>query len=105
MNGGLAATLLLCQNKGLLEMTVQKVAWVEALNKSLSAVYCIEDKVAIDNKYSHQEEHLGFTQDFKEELTGPTLISSMWTTLARSSHPRRFFGSCPTASMGRAQER
>lgn len=35
MNGGLAATLLLCQNKGLLEMTVQKVARVEALNKSL----------------------------------------------------------------------
>uniref|UniRef100_A0A670ZNK9 Spliceosome associated factor 1, recruiter of U4/U6.U5 tri-snRNP n=1 Tax=Pseudonaja textilis TaxID=8673 RepID=A0A670ZNK9_PSETE len=46
VNRGLAAALMLCQNKGLLETTVQKVARVKAPNKSLpSAVYCIEDKM------------------------------------------------------------
>uniref|UniRef100_A0A8C3SB56 Spliceosome associated factor 1, recruiter of U4/U6.U5 tri-snRNP n=1 Tax=Chelydra serpentina TaxID=8475 RepID=A0A8C3SB56_CHESE len=68
VNRGLAAALLLCQNKGLLETTVQKVARVKAPNKSLpSAVYCIEDKMAIDDKYSRREEYRGFTQDFKEK--------------------------------------
>ncbi|KAM4722018.1 U4/U6.U5 tri-snRNP-associated protein 1 [Rhinophrynus dorsalis] len=68
VNRGLGAALLLCQNKGLLETTVQKVARVKAFNKSLpSAVYCIEDKMAIDDKYSRREEYRGFTQDFKEK--------------------------------------
>ncbi|KAM6435362.1 U4/U6.U5 tri-snRNP-associated protein 1 [Liasis olivaceus] len=68
VNRGLAAALMLCQNKGLLETTVQKVARVKAPNKSLpSAVYCIEDKMAIDDKYSRREEYRGFTQDFKEK--------------------------------------
>nr|XP_042138403.1 U4/U6.U5 tri-snRNP-associated protein 1 [Peromyscus maniculatus bairdii] len=68
VNRGLAAALLLCQNKGLLETTVQKVARVKAPNKSLpSAVYCIEDKMAVDDKYSRREEYRGFTQDFKEK--------------------------------------
>ncbi|XP_069821336.1 U4/U6.U5 tri-snRNP-associated protein 1 [Dendropsophus ebraccatus] len=68
VNRGLAAALHLCQNKGLLETTVQKVARVKAPNKSLpSAVYCIEDKMAIDDKYSRREEYRGFTQDFKEK--------------------------------------
>ncbi|XP_053908440.1 U4/U6.U5 tri-snRNP-associated protein 1 [Cuculus canorus] len=68
VNRGLAAALLLCQNKGLLETTVQKVPRVKAPNKSLpSAVYCIEDKMAIDDKYSRREEYRGFTQDFKEK--------------------------------------
>ncbi|XP_075408518.1 U4/U6.U5 tri-snRNP-associated protein 1 [Tenrec ecaudatus] len=68
VNRGLGAALLLCQNKGLLETTVQKVARVKAPNKSLpSAVYCIEDKMAIDDKYSRREEYRGYTQDFKEK--------------------------------------
>ncbi|XP_039215832.1 U4/U6.U5 tri-snRNP-associated protein 1 [Crotalus tigris] len=68
VNRGLGAALMLCQNKGLLETTVQKVARVKAPNKSLpSAVYCIEDKMAIDDKYSRREEYRGFTQDFKEK--------------------------------------
>ncbi|KAG9475337.1 hypothetical protein GDO78_003655 [Eleutherodactylus coqui] len=68
VNRGLAAALHLCQNKGLLETVVQKVARVKAPNKSLpSAVYCIEDKMAIDDKYSRREEYRGFTQDFKEK--------------------------------------
>ncbi|XP_075043531.1 U4/U6.U5 tri-snRNP-associated protein 1 [Mixophyes fleayi] len=68
VNRGLAAALQLCQNKGLLETTVQKIARVKAPNKSLpSAVYCIEDKMAIDDKYSRREEYRGFTQDFKEK--------------------------------------
>ncbi|KAM5138334.1 U4/U6.U5 tri-snRNP-associated protein 1 [Mantella aurantiaca] len=68
VNRGLAAALHLCQNKGLLETTVQKVARVKAPNKSLpSAVYCIEDKMAIDDKYSRREEYRGFTQEFKEK--------------------------------------
>uniref|UniRef100_A0A663EIC4 Spliceosome associated factor 1, recruiter of U4/U6.U5 tri-snRNP n=1 Tax=Aquila chrysaetos chrysaetos TaxID=223781 RepID=A0A663EIC4_AQUCH len=57
VNRGLAAALLLCQNKGLLETTVQKVARVK-------------DKMwvmAIDDKYSRREEYRGFTQDFKEK--------------------------------------
>ncbi|CAI9600195.1 unnamed protein product [Staurois parvus] len=68
VNRGLAAALHLCQNKGLLETTVHKVARVKAPNKSLpSAVYCIEDKMAIDDKYSRREEYRGFTQEFKEK--------------------------------------
>ncbi|NP_001079496.1 SART1, U4/U6.U5 tri-snRNP-associated protein 1 S homeolog isoform X1 [Xenopus laevis] len=68
VNRGLGAALLLLKNKGLLETTVQKVARVKALNKPLpSAVYCIEDKMAIDDKYSRREEYRGFTQDFKEK--------------------------------------
>nr|XP_033811022.1 U4/U6.U5 tri-snRNP-associated protein 1 [Geotrypetes seraphini] len=68
VNRGLAAALLLCQNKGLLETTVQKVARVKAPNKTLlSAVYCIEDKMAIDDKFSRREEYRGFTQEFKEK--------------------------------------
>ncbi|XP_056383312.1 U4/U6.U5 tri-snRNP-associated protein 1 [Hyla sarda] len=68
VNRGLAAALHLCQNKGLLETVVQKVARVKAPNKELpSAVYCIEDKMAIDDKYSRREEYRGFTQDFKEK--------------------------------------
>ncbi|KAG8563561.1 hypothetical protein GDO81_016131 [Engystomops pustulosus] len=68
VNRGLAAALHLCQNKGLLETTVQKIARVKTYNKSLpSAVYCIEDKMAIDDKYSRREEYRGFTQDFKEK--------------------------------------
>ncbi|XP_069063948.1 U4/U6.U5 tri-snRNP-associated protein 1 [Pleurodeles waltl] len=68
VNRGLAAALHLCQNKGLLETQVQKVARVKAPNKSLpSALYCIEDKMAIDDKYSRREEYRGFTQEFKEK--------------------------------------
>nr|KAF6269524.1 hypothetical protein mMyoMyo1_011228 [Myotis myotis] len=68
VNRGLAAALLLCRNEGLLETTVQKVAQVKAPNKSLpSAVYCIEDKMAIDDKHSRREEYRGFTQDFREK--------------------------------------
>ncbi|XP_053304354.1 U4/U6.U5 tri-snRNP-associated protein 1 [Spea bombifrons] len=68
VNRGLAAALHLCQNKGLLETTMQKVARVKGPVKSLpSAVYCIEDKMAIDDKYSRREEYRGFTQEFKEK--------------------------------------
>ncbi|XP_075425917.1 U4/U6.U5 tri-snRNP-associated protein 1 [Ascaphus truei] len=68
VNRGLAAALALCQNKGLLETTLQKVARVKAPNKVLpSGMYCIEDKMAIDDKYSRREEYRGFTQDFKEK--------------------------------------
>ncbi|KAG8437856.1 hypothetical protein GDO86_008524, partial [Hymenochirus boettgeri] len=68
VNRGLAAALHLCKNKGLLETTVQKVARVKAPTKTLpSGVYCIEDKMAIDDKYSRREEYRGFTQDFKEK--------------------------------------
>ncbi|KAJ7307540.1 hypothetical protein JRQ81_009565 [Phrynocephalus forsythii] len=67
VNRGLAAALMLCQNKGLLETTVQKVARVKAPKTLPSAVYCIEDKMAIDDKYSRREEYRGFTQDFKEK--------------------------------------
>ncbi|XP_044126540.1 U4/U6.U5 tri-snRNP-associated protein 1 [Bufo gargarizans] len=68
VNRGLAAALHLCQNKGLLETTVQKVARIKAFTKSLpNALYCIEDKMAIDDKYSRREEYRGFTQDFKEK--------------------------------------
>ncbi|XP_063997350.1 U4/U6.U5 tri-snRNP-associated protein 1 [Pogoniulus pusillus] len=68
VNRGLAAALLLCQNKGLLETTLQKVARVKAPNKSLpTAVYCIEDKMALEDKYSRREEFRGFTQEFREK--------------------------------------
>ncbi|KAG8508531.1 U4/U6.U5 tri-snRNP-associated protein 1 [Galemys pyrenaicus] len=66
VNRGLAAALLLCQNEGLLETTVQKGARVKAPKPLLSAVCCIEDKMAVD-KYSRREEYRGFTQDFKEK--------------------------------------
>ncbi|KAL1763980.1 U4 tri-snRNP-associated 1 [Sigmodon hispidus] len=56
------------RNKGLLETTMQKVAHVKAPNKSLPwAVYCIEDKMASDDKYSWRKEYRDFTQDFKEK--------------------------------------
>uniref|UniRef100_A0AAR2LZ99 Spliceosome associated factor 1, recruiter of U4/U6.U5 tri-snRNP n=1 Tax=Pygocentrus nattereri TaxID=42514 RepID=A0AAR2LZ99_PYGNA len=68
VNSGLAAALLLCKNKGLLETQVQKVARVRATKGALPNVnYCIEDKMAIDDKYSRREEYRGFTQDFKEK--------------------------------------
>ncbi|NXX41360.1 SNUT1 protein, partial [Tricholaema leucomelas] len=53
---------------GLLETTLQKVARVKAPNKSLpTAVYCIEDKMALEDKYSRREEFRGFTQEFREK--------------------------------------
>ncbi|XP_036443637.1 U4/U6.U5 tri-snRNP-associated protein 1 isoform X1 [Colossoma macropomum] len=68
VNSGLAAALLLCKNKGLLDTQVQKVARVRAPKGALPNVnYCIEDKMAIDDKYSRREEYRGFTQDFKEK--------------------------------------
>uniref|UniRef100_A0A3B1J0Y3 Spliceosome associated factor 1, recruiter of U4/U6.U5 tri-snRNP n=1 Tax=Astyanax mexicanus TaxID=7994 RepID=A0A3B1J0Y3_ASTMX len=68
VNSGLAAALLLCKNKGLLETQVQKVARVRAPKGALpNDNYCIEDKMAIDDKYSRREEYRGFTQDFKEK--------------------------------------
>uniref|UniRef100_W5M1A6 Spliceosome associated factor 1, recruiter of U4/U6.U5 tri-snRNP n=1 Tax=Lepisosteus oculatus TaxID=7918 RepID=W5M1A6_LEPOC len=68
VNSGLAAALLLCKNKGLLDTQVQKVARVRAPKGALpNAVYCIEDKMTIDDKYSRREEYRGFTQDFKEK--------------------------------------
>lgn len=67
VNKGLSAALHLCQNKGLLDTTVHKVARVKAPKTLPSTVYCIEDKMAIDDKYSRREEYRGFTQDFKEK--------------------------------------
>ncbi|XP_017348517.1 U4/U6.U5 tri-snRNP-associated protein 1 [Ictalurus punctatus] len=68
VNSGLAAALLLCKNKGLLETQMQKVARVRAPKGALpNDNYCIEDKMAIDDKYSRREEYRGFTQDFKEK--------------------------------------
>lgn len=68
VNSGLAAALLLCKNKGLLDTQVQKVARVRAPKGALpNDNYCIEDKMAIDDKYSRREEYRGFTQDFKEK--------------------------------------
>ncbi|TRY54150.1 hypothetical protein DNTS_034832 [Danionella cerebrum] len=68
VNSGLAAALLLCKNKGLLDTQVQKVARVKAPKAALpNDNYCIEDKMNIDDKYSRREEYRGFTQDFKEK--------------------------------------
>ncbi|KAJ8396434.1 hypothetical protein AAFF_G00017400 [Aldrovandia affinis] len=68
VNSGLAAALLLCKNKGLLDTQVQKVARVRAPKGALpNDNYCIEDKMTIDDKYSRREEYRGFTQEFKEK--------------------------------------
>lgn len=68
VNSGLAAALLLCKNKGLLDTQVQKVARVKAPKGVLpNGNYCIEDKMGFDDKYSRREEYRGFTQDFKEK--------------------------------------
>ncbi|KAL2094744.1 hypothetical protein ACEWY4_009463 [Coilia grayii] len=68
VNSGLAAALLLCKNKGLLDTQMQKVARVKAPKVVIhDDNYCIEDKMMIDDKYSRREEYRGFTQDFKEK--------------------------------------
>lgn len=68
VNSGLAAALLLCKNKGLLDTQMQKVARVKAPKAALpNENYCIEDKMGFDDKYSRREEYRGFTQDFKEK--------------------------------------
>lgn len=68
VNSGLAAALLLCKNKGLLDTQMQKVARVKTPKGALpNDNYCIEDKMNIDDKYSRREEYRGFTQDFKEK--------------------------------------
>ncbi|XP_073680732.1 U4/U6.U5 tri-snRNP-associated protein 1 [Garra rufa] len=68
VNSGLAAALLLCKNKGLLDTQMQKVARVKTIKGALpNDNYCIEDKMNIDDKYSRREEYRGFTQDFKEK--------------------------------------
>lgn len=68
VKSGLAAALLLCKNKGLLDTQMQKVARVRATKGALpNDNYCIEDKMGFDDKYSRREEYRGFTQDFKEK--------------------------------------
>lgn len=68
VNSGLAAALLLCKNKGLLDTQMQKVARVKATKGALpNDNYCIEDKMVFDDKYSRREEYRGFTQDFKDK--------------------------------------
>lgn len=68
VNSGLAAALLLCKNKGLLDTQMQKVARVKAPKAALpNDNYCIEDKMGFDDKYSRREEYRGFTQEFKEK--------------------------------------
>ncbi|KAM3865469.1 U4/U6.U5 tri-snRNP-associated protein 1 [Diretmus argenteus] len=68
VNSGLAAALMLCKNKGLLDTQMQKIARVRAPKGALpNDNYCIEDKMTIDDKYSRREEYRGFTQDFKEK--------------------------------------
>lgn len=68
VNSGLAAALLLCKNKGLLDTQMQKVARVRAPKGALpNDNYCIEDKMGFDDKYSRREEYRGFTQDFKDK--------------------------------------
>ncbi|KAF7663909.1 hypothetical protein LDENG_00195900 [Lucifuga dentata] len=68
VNSGLAAALMLCKNKGLLDTQMQKVARVKAPKGVLpNGDYCIEDKMGFDDKYSRREEYRGFTQDFKEK--------------------------------------
>ncbi|XP_060912544.1 U4/U6.U5 tri-snRNP-associated protein 1 [Labrus mixtus] len=68
VNSGLAAALLLCKNKGLLDTQMQKIARVRATKGALpNDNYCIEDKMGFDDKYSRREEYRGFTQDFKDK--------------------------------------
>ncbi|KAJ3615028.1 hypothetical protein NHX12_018596 [Muraenolepis orangiensis] len=68
VSSGLAAALLLCKNKGLLDTQMQKIARVKTAKGALpNDNYCIEDKMTIDDKYSRREEYRGFTQDFKEK--------------------------------------
>lgn len=68
VNSGLAAALLLCKNKGLLDTQMQKVARVRAPKGALpNDNYCIEDKMVFDDKYSRREEYRGFTQEFKDK--------------------------------------
>ncbi|XP_068583289.1 U4/U6.U5 tri-snRNP-associated protein 1 [Cebidichthys violaceus] len=68
VNSGLAAALLLCKNKGLLDTEMQKIARVRATKGALpNDNYCIEDKMGFDDKYSRREEYRGFTQDFKDK--------------------------------------
>ncbi|AWP05339.1 putative U4/U6.U5 tri-snRNP-associated protein 1 [Scophthalmus maximus] len=68
VNSGLAAALLLCKNKGLLDTQMQKVSRVKATKGALpNDNYCIEDKMGFDDKYSRREEYRGFTQDFKDK--------------------------------------
>lgn len=68
VSSGLAAALLLCKNKGLLDTQMQKIARVRAPKGALpNDNYCIEDKMTIDDKYSRREEYRGFTQEFKEK--------------------------------------
>ncbi|KAM4583936.1 U4/U6.U5 tri-snRNP-associated protein 1 [Odontesthes bonariensis] len=68
VNSGLAAALLLCKNKGLLDTQMQKVARVKVTKGSLpNDNYCIEDKMGFDDKYSRREEYRGFTQEFKDK--------------------------------------
>ncbi|XP_061574879.1 U4/U6.U5 tri-snRNP-associated protein 1 [Cololabis saira] len=68
VNSGLAAALLLCKNKGLLDTQMQKVARVKATKGALpNDNYCIEDKMGFDDKYSRREEYRGFTQEFKDK--------------------------------------
>lgn len=69
MNRKLATSLLLCQNKGLLETMVhKKVARVRVPHEPLSlALYYFKDKMVINDKYGQQEGYCGFTQDFEEK--------------------------------------
>ncbi|MGH0189097.1 UNVERIFIED_CONTAM: hypothetical protein FKN15_033326 [Acipenser sinensis] len=68
VNSGLVAALMLCKNKGLLDTQMQKIARVRAPKAALpNDLYCIEDKMTIDDKYSRREEYRGFTQDFKDK--------------------------------------
>ncbi|XP_052444037.1 U4/U6.U5 tri-snRNP-associated protein 1 [Carassius gibelio] len=68
VNSGLAAALLLCKNKGLLDTQMLKVARVKTPKGALpNDNYAIEDKMNIDDKYSRREEYRGFTQDFKDK--------------------------------------
>lgn len=68
VSSGLAAALLLCKNKGLLDTQMQKIARVKTAKGVLpNDNYSIEDKITIDDKYSRREEYRGFTQDFKEK--------------------------------------
>ncbi|XP_029288718.1 U4/U6.U5 tri-snRNP-associated protein 1 [Cottoperca gobio] len=68
VSSGLAAALLLCKNKGLLDTEMQKISRVRAPKGALpNDNYCIEDKMGFDDKYSRREEYRGFTQDFKDK--------------------------------------
>ena len=69
VSSGLAAALLLCKNKGLLDTQMQKISRVKSGKPGPlpNDNYCIEDKMTIDDKYSRREEYRGFAQDFKEK--------------------------------------